>query len=52
MLDLIDGARYRWTGEWNYVELNPHVLPGHVLRLQSNAGANEGPAGGQAEIRP
>jgi starch synthase (maltosyl-transferring) len=48
VLDLIDGARYRWTGEWNYVELNPHVLPGHVLRLQSE----EGPAGGRAESTP
>ncbi|HWC29170.1 MAG TPA: alpha-1,4-glucan--maltose-1-phosphate maltosyltransferase [Dehalococcoidia bacterium] len=31
MRDLLDGARYTWHGEWNYVELNPHVLPGHVL---------------------
>jgi starch synthase (maltosyl-transferring) len=31
MLDLLDGARYTWHGEWNYVELNPHVLPGHLL---------------------
>ena len=33
MLDLLDGARYTWHGEWNYVELNPHVLPGHLLLL-------------------
>ncbi|HEY7466782.1 MAG TPA: alpha-1,4-glucan--maltose-1-phosphate maltosyltransferase [Dehalococcoidia bacterium] len=31
MVDLLDGARYTWHGEWNYVELNPHVLPGHLL---------------------
>jgi starch synthase (maltosyl-transferring) len=31
MRDLLDGARYTWHGEWNYVELNPQVLPGHVL---------------------
>src|SRR5690606_19274469 len=33
LTDLMDGARYTWHGEWNYVELNPHVLPGHVLRV-------------------
>jgi starch synthase (maltosyl-transferring) len=32
--DLIDGARYTWHGEWNYVELNPYVLPGHVFRVE------------------
>jgi starch synthase (maltosyl-transferring) len=32
--DLLDGARYTWHGEWNYVELNPHVLPGHILRVE------------------
>jgi starch synthase (maltosyl-transferring) len=34
VLDLVDGARYTWRGEWNYVELNPHVLPGHILRVE------------------
>jgi starch synthase (maltosyl-transferring) len=34
MRDLLDGARYTWRGEWNYVELNPHVLPGHLLRVE------------------
>ncbi len=34
MLDLLDGARYTWRGEWNYVELNPDVLPGHLLRVE------------------
>ncbi len=52
LLDLIDGARYRWTGEWNYVELNPQVLPGHVLRLQLDEVAIDMPAGGQAESSP
>jgi starch synthase (maltosyl-transferring) len=33
LVDQLDGARYTWHGEWNYVELNPHVLPGHVLRI-------------------
>jgi starch synthase (maltosyl-transferring) len=34
MQDLLDGARYTWRGEWNYVELNPQVLPGHLLRVE------------------
>ena len=33
LVDLLDGARYTWHGEWNYVELNPHILPGHILRI-------------------
>jgi len=42
MRDLLDGARYTWRGEWNYVELNPNVLPAHLLRVewpQREAGA-------------
>jgi starch synthase (maltosyl-transferring) len=34
IVDLIDQARYTWRGEWNYVELNPQVLPGHVFRVE------------------
>ena len=33
MHDLLDGAHYTWRGEWNYVELNPQVLPAHLLRV-------------------
>ena len=32
--DLMDGAYYNWQGEWNYVQLNPYVLPAHVLQLR------------------
>jgi starch synthase (maltosyl-transferring) len=32
--DLLDDAYYTWQGEWNYVELNPHVLPAHILQLR------------------
>ena len=32
--DLMDGARYTWRGEWNYVELNPHVISGHIFRIE------------------
>jgi starch synthase (maltosyl-transferring) len=32
--DLLTGARYTWHGARNYVALNPHGQPAHVLRLQ------------------
>jgi starch synthase (maltosyl-transferring) len=31
--DLLTGARYLWTGRRNYVELDPHVCPAHILRV-------------------
>jgi starch synthase (maltosyl-transferring) len=34
--DLLTGARYTWKGDWNYVELNPNVVPAHVLRLEQH----------------
>jgi starch synthase (maltosyl-transferring) len=32
--DLITGARYRWQGRRNYVELNPASMPAHILCLR------------------
>lgn len=32
--DLLTGARYLWSGNRNYVELNPASLPGHIFRLR------------------
>jgi starch synthase (maltosyl-transferring) len=32
--DVLGDARYTWQGEWNYVELNPHVVPAHIFRLE------------------
>ncbi|HEX7043387.1 MAG TPA: alpha-1,4-glucan--maltose-1-phosphate maltosyltransferase [Burkholderiales bacterium] len=32
--DLLSDARYLWSGERNYVELNPHVIPAHIFRLR------------------
>jgi starch synthase (maltosyl-transferring) len=29
--DLLGGRRYRWQGDKNYVELNPHAHPAHVF---------------------
>ncbi|MEM6841361.1 MAG: alpha-1,4-glucan--maltose-1-phosphate maltosyltransferase [Bacteroidota bacterium] len=31
--DQISGAQYTWQGEWNYVELNPYQIPGHVFKV-------------------
>ncbi len=32
--DLITGARYTWKGYWNYVELDPYIMPFHLLRIE------------------
>ena len=32
--DLLTGAYYTWHGENNYVELDPYVLPMHLLRVE------------------
>jgi starch synthase (maltosyl-transferring) len=32
--DLLSDARYLWSGEHNYVELNPHIVSAHVFRLR------------------
>ncbi|WP_394367379.1 alpha-1,4-glucan--maltose-1-phosphate maltosyltransferase [Rudanella paleaurantiibacter] len=32
--DLLTGARYNWKGEWNYVELDPYMLPMHLFRIE------------------
>ncbi|HET9982295.1 MAG TPA: alpha-1,4-glucan--maltose-1-phosphate maltosyltransferase [Longimicrobiales bacterium] len=31
--DLLADARYTWHGHWNYVELNPHLMPAHIFRV-------------------
>jgi starch synthase (maltosyl-transferring) len=32
--DLLTGARYLWQGPDNYVELNPSIVPAHILRIR------------------
>jgi starch synthase (maltosyl-transferring) len=32
--ELLSGARYTWHGARNYVQLNPHVVPGHIFRIR------------------
>lgn len=32
--DLLNNAQYTWEGEYNYVELNPHITPAHLFWIQ------------------
>jgi starch synthase (maltosyl-transferring) len=32
--DLLTDDKYIWQGETNYVELDPHLMPAHILRVQ------------------
>lgn len=32
--DLLTDSRYLWQGTRNYVELNPHSMPAHILRIK------------------
>lgn len=32
--DLLSDKKYNWQGEWNYVELNPQVMPAHIFRVR------------------
>lgn len=34
MHDLLTSNSYYWDKEWNYVELNPHVLPFHLFQIK------------------
>jgi starch synthase (maltosyl-transferring) len=38
--DLLSDARYTWQGPSNFVQLNPNVIPAHVLRLRRRVGAS------------
>lgn len=31
--DLLTDTQYTWSGEHNYVELNPYVMPAHVFKV-------------------
>jgi len=31
--DLLSGSRYQWSGEWNFVEINPRLMPAHIFRV-------------------
>jgi starch synthase (maltosyl-transferring) len=34
MHDLIGGGKYIWQGEWNYIELDPQILPAHIMGVR------------------
>jgi starch synthase (maltosyl-transferring) len=34
--DLLNDAQYTWSGEYNYVELNPHVSPAHIFWVKQD----------------
>ncbi len=31
--DLLSGIHYDWNGEWNYVAVNPWIIPAHIFRV-------------------
>jgi starch synthase (maltosyl-transferring) len=33
--DLLDGAQYTWTGEWNYVRFEPSVRMAHIFVIRT-----------------
>ena len=39
--DLLTGARFRWQGSRNYVELDPAKVPAHILRVNRAVAADE-----------
>ena len=32
--DLVTDDQYTWTGEWNYVELDPFNIPFHLFKIE------------------
>ena len=32
--DLLSGDNYTWQGEWNFVQLNPYLMPAHLFLVQ------------------
>lgn len=34
--DLLSGDTYYWQGEWQYVELNPYLMPAHIFSITTN----------------
>ena len=32
--DLVNERTATWTGEWNFVELDPAVMPAHIFRIE------------------
>ena len=34
MHDMLSGSKFNWHGEWNYIELNPYIIPAHIFRVE------------------
>lgn len=32
--DLLSGSFYRWSGEYNFVELDPQIIPAHIFKIK------------------
>ncbi|MCF0068912.1 alpha-1,4-glucan--maltose-1-phosphate maltosyltransferase [Dyadobacter sp. CY261] len=32
--DMLSGEKYRWQGEYNYIQLNPWEMPAHILKIE------------------
>lgn len=32
--DMLNGERYRWQGEYNFVQINPWEMPAHILKIE------------------
>ncbi|HYS24129.1 MAG TPA: hypothetical protein VEP46_00960, partial [Vicinamibacterales bacterium] len=37
--DLLDGAKYTWRGEWNFVKLDPSERVAHIFVVRSSSGS-------------
>lgn len=33
--DLLSNSKYTWSGEWQYVELNPYMMPAHIFKIEN-----------------
>jgi starch synthase (maltosyl-transferring) len=42
MHDLLNDAAYRWSGAWNFVRLDPHYCPAHVVRVRRHVRTENG----------
>ncbi|MEX1188805.1 MAG: alpha-1,4-glucan--maltose-1-phosphate maltosyltransferase [Bacteroidia bacterium] len=34
LLDLMDDSRYTWNRQWNYIELDPRLMPVHIFKVK------------------
>ncbi len=39
--DVLTGARFRWQGPRNFVELDPRIIPAHVFRVAAMSGTSK-----------